>query len=64
MKASQSIVVPGTPWVDDVERYEVIDGIREANAVAGEEGCHHSGLCSSARGRVTVRRPRLNTASG
>ncbi len=28
MKASQSILAPDTSWVDDVERYEVIDGIR------------------------------------
>ena len=28
MQASQSVSTPGTPWVDDVERYEVIDGIR------------------------------------
>src|SRR5438093_4534442 len=46
MKASQSIVAPGTPWVDDVERYEVIDGIRvEREPMGAFETVLASWLC-------------------
>ena len=31
MKASQPILASGTPWVDDVERYEVIVGYPLSN---------------------------------
>ena len=46
MKASQSILAPGTPWVDDVERYEVIDGIRvEREPMGAFETVLASWLC-------------------
>ena len=46
MKASQSVLVPGTPWVDDVERYEVIDGIRvEREPMGAFETVLASWLC-------------------
>ena len=46
MKASQSIGAPGTPWVDDVERYEVIDGIRvEREPMGAFETVLASWLC-------------------
>jgi Uma2 family endonuclease len=46
MKASQSILTPGTPWVDDVERYEVIDGIRvEREPMGAFETVLASWLC-------------------
>jgi Uma2 family endonuclease len=46
MKASQSILAPGTPWVDDVERYEVIDGIRvEQEPMGAFETVLASWLC-------------------
>jgi Uma2 family endonuclease len=44
MKASQ--LVPGTPWIDDVERYEVIDGIRvEREPMGAFETVLASWLC-------------------
>ena len=46
MKASQSVLVPGTPWVDDVERYEVIAGIRvEREPMGAFETVLASWLC-------------------
>lgn len=46
MKASQSILTQGTPWVDDVERYEVIDGIRvEREPMGAFETVLASWLC-------------------
>ena len=46
MKASQSILAQGTPWVDDVERYEVIDGIRmEREPMGAFETVLASWLC-------------------
>ena len=46
MKASQSILAPGTPWVDDVERYEVIDGVRvEREPMGAFETVLASWLC-------------------
>jgi len=47
MQASQSVSTPGTPWVDDVERYEVIDGIRvEREPMGAFETVLASWLCS------------------
>ena len=46
MKASQSILAPGTPWVDDVERYEIIDGERvEQEPMGAFETVLASWLC-------------------
>jgi Uma2 family endonuclease len=46
MKASQSVLAHGTPWVDDVERYEVIDGIRvEREPMGAFETVLASWLC-------------------
>ena len=46
MPASQSVLTPGTPWVDDVERYEVIDGIRvEREPMGAFETVLASWLC-------------------
>jgi len=46
MQASPSILAPGTPWVDDVERYEVIDGIRvERESLGAFETVLASWLC-------------------
>jgi Uma2 family endonuclease len=46
MKASQSVLAQGTPWVDDVERYEVIDGIRvEREPMGAFETVLASWLC-------------------
>jgi len=46
MKASQSILAPCTPWVDDVERYEIVDGIRvEREPMGAFETVLASWLC-------------------
>jgi hypothetical protein len=46
MKASQSILAPGTSRVDDVERYEVINGIRvEREPMGAFETVLASWLC-------------------
>ena len=46
MKASQSILAPGAPWVDDIERYEIIDGIRvEREPMGAFETVLASWLC-------------------
>jgi Uma2 family endonuclease len=46
MKASQSVLAQGTPWVDNVERYEVIDGIRvEREPMGAFETVLASWLC-------------------
>ena len=46
MKASQALMASGTPWVDDVERYEVIDGIRvEREPMGAFETVLASWLC-------------------
>jgi Uma2 family endonuclease len=46
MKASQSVLAQGIPWVDDVERYEVIDGIRvEREPMGAFETVLASWLC-------------------
>jgi Uma2 family endonuclease len=46
MKVSQSTSVQSTPWVDDVERYEVVDGIRvEREPMGAFETVLASWLC-------------------
>jgi len=46
MKVSQSTLAQSTPWVDDVERYEVIDGIRvEREPMGAFETVLASWLC-------------------
>src|SRR5262245_42803895 len=46
MQASQSVLAQGTAWVDDVERYEIIDGIRvERETMGAFETVLASWLC-------------------